>query len=1261
MPHVPGHVLSAEEKADIRRRAMDRLRELEPADAAPAPPPIPAIEQPAVQQPRVEQPAVSRPSGQPTSPLGFEEIQARGRAGAFGTFADIFDSLTSFGAGAIVEIANTTDPRIRAATLPQPFSKFLDFIQEGTPSSFLQALDEQRLPGAGSIQRLPFVSNATAFEQTRDEFPFAQRLGLEVAGDPLNIPIARGISAGGSAISRAVRPAAGVAEDVVQTAARNIPAQVARRPTVAEAQQVIPGIRTTRQTIPDDAVAITPPTQSGNLFDFRPIQAGLSKAQELKNIARRTVTRITRRGIQPIEENPLVSGAFSERARVTPIIESQANRISRGSEERIRRVFNLDDNGRITELDGVDPSIRGAPTIQDVAARLPTYSDAIGSNRLQVMRALEADVSQVKAVYDEVGIDISKRFDIEEGGFYLPRGSADTGDFDLPIVKTSRRGGKPGADKPAVFSSQAEGINQGFEYPSFGETLNRYVREAGNRARNRHVSDFFAKATDENGELLGETAKQRVFRQNPDLVREFRGIQHDIARLKNLGFRMSGRLNARVDDLINNPITDDPEVLDSLISALDVRAARGPSAGQNLSEIRDSVRVMKGKLQKLRPAYKNALERARTSGREQASIDLPGLEGRAFPLELSNAANKILRDEGQVRGRGAGLIRGAEALRDLYRGLNATLDNSAPGIQGLLGMVTKPRAFTSAMKTNAKVWFSRDADRVLGAHIVDFDEKAVQEGLASSDVWVRNGLRIGAGQTEFELGRGALSAIEKIPGVRRANQAFGFFGDAMRLDWAQNELQTLVSKGRSVDEIVASGDLRNIAKTVNRATGWTPGKAGGDIGDWVFFAPRFLQSRLETLASAGLGLRPGATLDQRIARRSMLRLVGYAVMGTVLLNESRGKETDFRPIVNGRFNSNFLRVRDLFGRDWSLLGTWDGIARAIITTALGRPDQALRGLGSGPVSMGWDLISGTSFNGERPLEDPVSFGTWLLRSFTPFAAQEIPEAVGQISAGVQERDPVQVASGGALIVGEAFGAKSAPQSFLDEADSTAREIFQGQRYQDLEPYQKNDVQEVEAVERAGNRRPSYGYFPALDEIDKRQQEKHSSILHLVNSEVISTGEAVQRYFDTKTEARISRNQAAGDFGIQFDDTDPALAETPNERALAEYYQTFDRATFDDVFIPRIWQELLEEVQSRWGPQQQEYVTRNINRRRLSQGIRDLLEDHSPAEFGRQQASEDARNRHRRFVQQNGFQEIPLSAANFTVRGVVDAAQDLIER
>ena len=81
-----------------------------------------------------------------------------------------------------------------------------------------------------------------------------------------------------------------------------------------------------------------------------------------------------------------------------------------------------------------------------------------------------------------------------------------------------------------------------------------------------------------------------------------------------------------------------------------------------------------------------------------------------------------------------------------------------------------------------------------------------------------------------------------------------------------------------------------------------------------------------------MGLRPGANIEQRIARRALVRLIGTGTALTFFANSMLGQETDGRPFVDGKVNSNFMRIR-FGGRDWSVFGTWDSLARAIATVA----------------------------------------------------------------------------------------------------------------------------------------------------------------------------------------------------------------------------------------------------------------------------------------------------------------------------------------
>ncbi len=385
---------------------------------------------------------------------------------------------------------------------------------------------------------------------------------------------------------------------------------------------------------------------------------------------------------------------------------------------------------------------------------------------------------------------------------------------------------------------------------------------------------------------------------------------------------------------------------------------------------------------------------------------------------------KSLASEKPITGGVAPVVAVTQALNNLYRGLNATLDNSALGIQGLLGLADDQRAYAAALKVNLQAW-GRGGDGALGKFFLNFDDAAVKNSRMRAVEWGQEGLHIGGQSTEFMLGTEG-SMLSRIPLVRQANRAFGYFSDTLRLQWADDELTSLLRQGRSLDELRQAGETRRISEAVNGATGWSPGKTGGNMGDLVLFAPRFMQARLETTVRALAGLHPGATIEQRIARRALLKLIGGGTLLTVGANEMLGQETDFRPIVGGRYNPNFMRVR-FADRDWSIFGTWDFIPRAVISTAAGKPQDVVRSSGSGIVSGAWDLISNETFVGEAVRDDPVEFAKWLLEHLTPFAAEEIPFAVGQARRG-------EVGSAVTTVLGEVTGAKSAPLTGREATD-----------------------------------------------------------------------------------------------------------------------------------------------------------------------------------------------------------------------------------
>lgn len=172
------------------------------------------------------------PSGQPLQPLSPEDIQSRGRSGfidaTLGGVGRLFDAIAAPGAGTIAEVSgNLQGPQ--QFLLPPFLQQAVQFINSGIPESFTQALQEERQRVPGTIQHFPVVSNARAFARTREDFPLAQRLALEVAGDPLNVPITKLARAGVGAAIGAAQSLRATAPEIVSRTSEEVVQQLLTR------------------------------------------------------------------------------------------------------------------------------------------------------------------------------------------------------------------------------------------------------------------------------------------------------------------------------------------------------------------------------------------------------------------------------------------------------------------------------------------------------------------------------------------------------------------------------------------------------------------------------------------------------------------------------------------------------------------------------------------------------------------------------------------------------------------------------------------------------------------------------------------------------------------------------------------------------------------------------------------------------------------------------------------------------------------------
>lgn len=802
---------------------------------------------------------------------------------------------------------------------------------------------------------------------------------------------------------------------------------------------------------------VTPSPIAENVIGLRTIEPGLIRSETIGNLFKGLVSRV---GFRPVKAEPMASAAMRERARVKVSIESNANVIGTKAMYMLPKVFVFDKMGRIPSLDGIDSTIKGAPTIQDVAARLPTYQGSLSEAQLKVLDELRQMIEPYKNLLDEVGVDIPvPREDVMEDGFYLPRGRAALEGADEPLkVSGGGRGVKKGFEKPALFDSMAEGINKGFKYSSIEDSLTAYAYDAGTRAIDAHIVNYFKALTDDTGKLIGETAKMRLLRQNPELAKKVDDLKYELAKLRrNIGALTDRQLE--VIDLWEN----DPDFTDIDVLLGGLQTMKGGKARVTLPELKTIHQQILDDLQALKPAYQKALRRAQAVPREQGVISLPSLQGWTWPDEVANAANVVLNKEGKTIGYLSPAINTINTFNNLYRGVRATLDNSALGIQGLLGAYGDPKAYLQAFKVNLLAW-GNGGDKILGKFMTEFDVNAKTKGLMTTTDWSQDGLHLGGTTSEFQIGAegGQLGEkISRLPVVRHANRAFGYFGDAIRLELAQNELQHALSKTKlSIDELRETGKTKEMAKGANGMTGWAATKFAGSLGDLVMFAPRFFQSRLETIARGAMGLRPDATYEQRMSRNALLKMIGFGVVLTVIGNTLAGEEdTDFRPIVNGRRNPKFMRIK-FNGRYYSLFGTWESLLGMFTNTITGHPQLAMRSTASGAVSMAWDLITGKDYNYQAVMDSPGSFAKWIGNSMIPFSAGQLPEGFREFGGGIMTNNAKGTAGGLMAIVSQVIGIKSWKDENGNPTQSALNKVAQylyGKNFDELTPIQKKTI------------------------------------------------------------------------------------------------------------------------------------------------------------------------------------------------------------
>lgn len=668
------------------------------------------------------------------------------------------------------------------------------------------------------------------------------------------------------------------------------------------------------------------------------------------------------------------------------------------------------------------------------------------------------------------------------------------------------------------------------------------------------------------------------------------------------------------------------------------------------------------KLDQLKPKIDEAVRKAK-EGKSLSNLQYRSLNGNVW-MDADELETIRRSQEGMeaTRGRGAKVIGPLSTYQSIRRAVGATLDDSGISIQGKLRQFSNPKQYYRAWKDHLQSLIGKPGRKgnrlqreAMSDNVRKFDEESQSMGAPSShEIIDRMGIRFGGVDTEVTLRpEGITGTIGRLPLIRRANEAFGAFGDMLRLRDARKEiLEYMRLSGKTFDELVADGTARKIGNGVNGITGWTPNGVAGVYGDMLLFAPRFFRARIETLHRAikgmdadfmidalpfdrqirrnlniNYGIRNSIEADQLIARRAVMKLVSTGTLITVAANEVLGQETDFQLMRNGRMNPNFMSVRlTKLGapRDWNIFGPYKSLAALVLASGgaawekdLQKALDAWLNLSSPVVGDVFEFMNFRAYGESRFGE---TLGEYIAESHIPFALQEVPNIIKETSIG-NPKD----AFGGALSIGLEFvGEQSSALSRSDILQDYVGDLFRSgmvsaDNYDDLEPYEKNDVKdslvaELEKfdVDTAATGKPFKRFFATVDIINRRRDSLLQEAMVFFYAGRRSDGseytkrDFIDDYFDIIDDARERKEQVEETLGIEFKDKVIADDDLEAQALEAWYNATSESLTAAGSYLPdRV--KLLRDKVLRDFPEQADYILRNTNDTPLPEGFLEALE------------------------------------------------------
>jgi len=483
-----------------------------------------------------------------------------------------------------------------------------------------------------------------------------------------------------------------------------------------------------------------------------------------------------------------------------------------------------------------------------------------------------------------------------------------------------------------------------------------------------------------------------------------------------------------------------------------------------------------------------------------------------------------------------------------------------------------------------------------------------------------------------EVPKAAQRGFDSFLGAGRI-MMFDGFADAAKAAGGEDELYRVA---RMVDTMMGTPSTRGMG------VGGTQRQIESAFGA---FSPRYTRSIFGAL---------GYMFGKGFAPRQVQKILGKMLMGgmatTAGVIEAKGKaqdkpqeeiNQDIAVALNPQSGARFMSIK--FGEAWFGIG---GAYRSLLAFmgALSEKDnwdfddwgeaatnnpvvRYLRSRTSPVSSTLFDFIQGEDFLG-RPVgigdfaEDPKRALDYVFQKLGPFPVQAFLETGGTVGMRFS----------GALA--EAGGLRAIPIGFTDAANDVTKVTFTDSTYQELEPYEKDEIRESDRVQEVAGRRESTGYFKRKDEIEADYEKGLQTLIRMLQDGSIQSRDASSAFFNLRTTRRVSLDEAAEIFGVKFDNVLEADS-TSDERALAAYYKAREDAVIDGIYLPDKFDATYAELWGDWTPANRGYVLRNTNTGKIPEELFPMLRRQSRKWFARYLTSVDQREKDRTRKIENG--------------------------